>query len=64
MFVYLRDKPAAGWDAHFFSLRNLLQNMRERRMRNLALETLSDHRMRDLGLSGGRATPPRDPLRD
>ena len=45
----------------------LLRRMRQAILpgsHTLDVEGLPDHLKRDLGLMGGRAAPPRDPLRD
>jgi hypothetical protein len=44
-------------------LRSLFSRV-PRHPRPLALEELSRHRLRDLGLADGHAVPQRDPIRD
>jgi len=38
--------------------------LRPAKTQKLDIESLSDHLRRDLGLAGGRASPPRDIFRD
>ena len=52
--------PARTWTFPVSGLSRLLGRRRPR----LNLDSLSGHMLRDLGLSTGRESVPRDPLRD
>ncbi len=50
---------AGHWIPRFHALRWSV-----RRAARLDIDSLSEHLKRDLGIAGGRSSPPRDPMRD
>ncbi|MBA3516511.1 MAG: hypothetical protein H0T75_02420 [Rhizobiales bacterium] len=63
MSVHFYREPlrAAVWPP---PLSRWLAGLRPAKTQKLDIESLSDHLRRDLGLAGGRASPPRDIFRD
>lgn len=60
----IAHKPALSPGRRLPSWGALLRRFGKTSAQKLDLESLPDHLKRDIGLLGGRETPPRDVLRD